>query len=88
MPQVFQEGHVDAHVLYHDEVPQIHCYDARCGFMRVEVVINLLTRLPDGYGDEPDDLPLPEFVIEALQAFLLRDPDELWAKWEKVRQEF
>ena len=88
MPQVYEEGNVDAHILFGDDEPKVHCYDKRQGLMEVKVEISLLTRLPDGYGDdEISDLPTPEFVIEAMQS-VLRHLPLLWKTWEDIRREF
>lgn len=86
MPQIYEDNNVDAHILYHDEMPQVHCYDLRRGFMEVEVVIDLLLRLPVGYGEEPSDFPTPEFVIEAIQS-VGRNLPELWKEWERISRQ-
>lgn len=87
MPQIYEEGNVEANIFFDDDVPQVHCFDKRRGKLEVEVIMNLLTHLPDGYGEEARDLPTPEFVIEAIQS-VLRHLDELWIAWEQIRQEF
>ncbi len=87
MPQIYEEGNVEAHIFFDDDVPQVHCYDKRRGVLEVQVVMNLLLRLPDGYGEEPVDFPTPEFVIEAIGS-VLRHLDELWTCWEQIRREF
>lgn len=87
VPQIYEDNNVDAHILYGEKEPQVHCYDLRRGFMEVEVVIDLLLRLPVGYGEEPKDFPSPEFVIEALQS-VLRHHETLWTAWSRISTEF
>lgn len=87
MPLIYEEGNVEAHIFFDDETPQVRCFDKRRGTLNVQVVINLLSRLPDDYGDEAEDLPTPEFVIEAIGS-VLRHLNELWPAWEQIRHEF
>lgn len=86
MPQIYEDNNVDAHILYHDEMPQVHCYDLRHGFMEVEVVIDLWLCLPVGYGEEPSAFPSPEFVIEAIQS-VLRNHPKLWEEFERISRQ-
>ncbi len=87
MPRIYEDNNVDVHILFGEKEPQVHCYDLRRGYMKVEVVIDLLLRLPVGYGDEPEDFPTPEFVIEALRS-VMRHLDKLWTQWEIVSNQF
>lgn len=85
MPLIYEDNNVEAHILYYDEYPQVHCYDIRSE-MEIEVTIDLLLLLPVGYGEEPREYPSPAFTIEAIQS-VLRNHETLWAAWERISKE-
>jgi len=87
VPLIYEEGNVEAHIFFDDEMPQVRCFDKRRGTLQVQVVMNLLSHLPDGYGEEAEDLPTPDFVVEAIQS-VTRHLDQLWPAWEQIRREF
>ena len=86
MPLIDERGNVSAHILYEEEDYVVHCYDNRHDDLTVEVVVNLLTLLVDGYGEPSTELPKPTFLIEAVQ-YCIENQEMLRQAWQRVRRE-
>ena len=86
MPLIDERGNVSARILYEEEYYVVHCYDKRHEDLTVEVIVNLLTLLVDGYGEPSLELPSPEFLIEAVQ-YSLDNSEMLRVAWERVQRE-
>ena len=86
MPLIEERGNVSARILYEEDYYVVHCYDRRHEDLTVEVVVNLLTLLVDGYGEPSTELPTPEFLIEAVQ-YALDNREKLREAWQRVQRE-
>lgn len=86
MPLIDEKGNVSARILYEEEYYVVHCYDNRHDDLTVEVIVNLLTLLVDGYGEPSAELPSPEFLIEAVQ-YGIDNHEMLQEAWRKIQRE-
>lgn len=86
MPLIDEKGNVSARILYEEEHYVVHCYDNRHDGLTVEVIVNLLTLLVDGYGEPSTELPSPEFLIEAVQ-YGIDNHEMLQEAWRKIQRE-
>lgn len=86
MPLIDEKGNVSARILFDEEQYVVHCYDNRHDDLTVEVVVNLLTLLVDGYGEPSTELPTPQFLIEAVQ-YSLNSHEMLRAAWQRIQRE-
>lgn len=86
MPLIDKQGNVSAHLHYGEESTLVHCCDNRHDDLTVEVTVNLLTLLVDGYGEPSADLPTPQFLIEAVQ-YCIDNHDLLQRAWEQLQRE-
>ena len=84
MPLIDEQGNVSARILYEEEYYVVHCYDRRHDDLTVEVIVNLLTLLVDGYGETSTELPTPQFLIEAVQ-YSLDNHEMLRVAWQRVQ---
>ena len=87
MPQIYVDGHVSAHIFYEEEFPITRCFDNRNEDLEIVVVMDFLSGLPIGYGEEPIALPSPVFVVDCIHS-IARHPKELWSAWEQLKNDF
>ena len=86
MPLIDERGNVSAHIHYDEESMVVHCCDNRHEDLTVEVTVNLLTLLVDGYGEPSLDLPTPQFLIEAVQ-FCIDQQEMLRLAWHEIQRD-
>lgn len=87
MAQIYEAGNLLVHVFNGSKEPVAHCYDRRDESFRT-VVIDLLTLLPTGYGEDQEDHQLPtwQLAVEAITSCAEHE-EELWAAWDELRND-
>ena len=86
MPLIDERGNVSTHIYYDEDSMVVHCCDKRHEDLTVEVVVNLLTLLVDGYGEPSMELPTPEFLIEAVR-YCIEQQEMLRLAWDEIQRE-
>ena len=86
VPLIDEQGNVSAHIYYGENSIVVHCCDKRHDDLTVEVIVNLLTLLVDGYGEPAAELPTPQFLIEAVQ-YCVDNHAKLQSAWQQIQRE-